>query len=260
MKTNYHTHTYRCKHARGEEKDYVLNAIEKNVSILGFSDHSPFENNKYDTSTRMDFSELKDYISIVNNLKETYKDKINIKCGLEIEYNNNEHKYYEKLLNEYKVDYLVLGQHFFANKNNKLINTYAINDSLHYIEYAKTIVNAIKTGYFKFLAHPDVIFVNDISWDKNCENCCDLIINVAKENDFILEFNANGLRRGKHTFCDGTRYSYPYKKFWDKVAKENIKVIINSDCHTHEQVWDNYMNKAYNLAKSWGLNIINEIF
>lgn len=28
MKTNYHTHTYRCKHAMGNDERIVLNAIK----------------------------------------------------------------------------------------------------------------------------------------------------------------------------------------------------------------------------------------
>ena len=258
MKTNYHTHTSRCKHATGSTKDYLLNAIEKNVSILGFSDHAPFKDGPYES--RMEFYELEDYIADIKNLKKDYSDKIDIKCGLEIEYIPSKIHYYKELLNDYKLDYLVLGQHFFTDSNNNFINTYLLNDSSKYIEYAKIAVEGMKTGFFKFLAHPDVIFINDVPWDENCEKCCDIIINAAKENDFILEFNANGIRKGIYDFCDGSRYSYPHKKFWDKVAKTNVKVIINSDCHEPKCVWDSTMDKAYDMAKSFGLNIINKIF
>ena len=29
MRTNYHTHTYRCHHASGTEEDYIIEGIEK---------------------------------------------------------------------------------------------------------------------------------------------------------------------------------------------------------------------------------------
>ncbi|WP_317367659.1 histidinol-phosphatase [uncultured Tyzzerella sp.] len=258
MKTNYHTHTLRCKHAVGNAKDYVLSAINENLSILGFSDHSPYPDDRF--GLRMDFCELEDYIKEVEDLKMEFKNKIFIKSGLEIEYDPREKDYYEELLNKYNLDYLALGQHFYINNNNEAINTYSLNDTKKYLEYGKTLVEAMKTGYFKFIAHPDVIFINDLPWDNNCDEFCNLIVKAAKENDFILEFNANGLRRGKKNFCDGTRYSYPHKSFWYKVAKENIKVIINSDCHNPIQVWDEYMDKAYDMANKLGLNVINEIF
>ena len=258
MRTNYHTHTYRCNHAVGSEKDYLLSAIEKNVSILGFSDHAPFKDDRYES--KMKFSELEEYISIVNSLKKEYSDKIDVKLGLEIEYDREHIDYYKELLNDYKLDYLVLGQHFYKNSKNEFINTYVIDNSEEYIEYANSVIEGMKTGFFKFLAHPDVIFINNVAWDKNTEKCCDLIIDAACENDFILEFNVNFLRRGLKQYEEGMRYAYPYKPFWDKVAKKDIKVIINSDCHNPDYIWDSYMDEGYKMAKEWGINVINEIF
>ena len=42
MFANYHTHTARCRHASGEDREYVLAAVQSGVKILGFSDHAPF--------------------------------------------------------------------------------------------------------------------------------------------------------------------------------------------------------------------------
>ena len=52
MRSNFHT--YRCKHAGGTEQDYVLAAINQEVSILGFSDHAPYPDDRF--GLRMDFS------------------------------------------------------------------------------------------------------------------------------------------------------------------------------------------------------------
>lgn len=257
MKTNYHTHTARCNHADGKEEDYVLEAIKQGVSILGFSDHGPYKDDKY--ALRMEFCELEDYINQVRFLQNKYKDKINIKCGLELEYAPNQKQYYKDLFDKYKIDYLVLGQHFYF-KDNQFINSYCLTNSGQFIDYAKSVVEGMKTGFFKFLAHPDVVFINDIKWDTNCEKCCDIIIKNAKEQDFILEFNANGVRKGVMPFNDGNRFAYPYEKFWEMVAKHNIKVIVNSDCHSPSEIFDDYVLQSYNLAKKWGLNIITEIF
>ena len=42
VRNNYHTHTTRCKHASGEDREYVEKAIESGLKILGFSDHCPW--------------------------------------------------------------------------------------------------------------------------------------------------------------------------------------------------------------------------
>ena len=38
---NYHTHTTRCNHAMGTEREYIETAISEGFEILGFSDHTP---------------------------------------------------------------------------------------------------------------------------------------------------------------------------------------------------------------------------
>ena len=42
MIANYHTHTKRCKHATGEDREYVEAASETGLKILGFADHCPW--------------------------------------------------------------------------------------------------------------------------------------------------------------------------------------------------------------------------
>ena len=39
---NYHTHTKRCNHAEGCEREYVEQAIANGMKTLGFSDHAPY--------------------------------------------------------------------------------------------------------------------------------------------------------------------------------------------------------------------------
>ena len=39
---SFHTHTTRCRHAEGEDREYVLEAVKSGMTVLGFSDHSPY--------------------------------------------------------------------------------------------------------------------------------------------------------------------------------------------------------------------------
>ena len=41
MIANYHTHTWRCRHADGTEREYVERAIEAALKFSVF-DHSPY--------------------------------------------------------------------------------------------------------------------------------------------------------------------------------------------------------------------------
>ncbi len=257
MKTNYHTHTKRCLHAQGSEKDYINSAIQSGLSILGFSDHAPFPDR--DFGLRMPYFELDDYTRSIDSLTKKYSADIILLKGLEIEYLPEYHSYYEFLLYEQKLDYLLLGEHFYQNPAGNLLNITQAQNTETYIDYANSVAAAMNTGYFKMVAHPDIFAMNRFKWDKNCEIAVDIIVEAAERTNTILEFNANGLRRGIHEYPDGNRPMYPHEAFWKKVSGTHIQVIIGSDCHNPTQVWDNYLPTSYDIVKSMGISPIETI-
>lgn len=256
MKSNFHTHTNRCRHAGGTEADYAAEAFEKGLDILGFSDHAPFQDVDY--GYRMQFDELTDYVATVHAEREKYAGKMRILTGLEIEYLPKYSDYYEYLLNDMKLDYLALGEHFF-DVNGNVVNIFSSESTETFIQYAKAIAEALKTKYFTFLAHPDIMFLNCFAWDKNCDRACDIIVNAAVKADIPVEFNANGIRRGKQEYPDGIRDPYPHPKFWSMAKEAGLKVLVGSDCHNPSQIYDESMQTAVNRAKDLKLNIIEEI-
>ena len=89
MIANYHTHTYRCGHAQGEEREYVQQAIAGGIKLLGFSDHTPydfFDSQPRNRPMRMMPEELPDYAESVRALAGEFRDRIEIHLGVEAEY------------------------------------------------------------------------------------------------------------------------------------------------------------------------------
>ena len=256
MASNFHTHTYRCRHAFGTEEDYVRNAVAKNLDQLGFSDHAPFP--RYDFGNRMPLSELPDYLKTIDELKQKYD--IPIFKGLEAEFHPMYQFYYKELFEDYKIEYLALGEHFYTKPNGEIKNIYFAESTKDYIDYANAICQGIESGFFAFVAHPDLMFLNPFPWDKNCQKASELIIKSAKKHDTILEFNANGYRRKQFPFPDGERYPYPHMNFWNMVKNTNIRVIVGSDCHEPHQVFDDKVELAYKTVDMLGLNVIDTIF
>ena len=77
MRANYHTHTWRCHHAYGTEKEYVEKAIESGMEILGFSDHAPYPfPDGYEASNKMLPSQLEDYVNTVLDIRREYEGQI----------------------------------------------------------------------------------------------------------------------------------------------------------------------------------------
>ena len=261
MKTNYHTHTPHCGHALGQSAaEYARAAFDDGLAVLGFSDHAAFPDT--DFGCRMQYDEMITYFNEVDELKKEYAPKgMQILKGLEIEYLpeylNTEgipgKNYYEFLLNDMKLDYLLCGEHFFRNEKGEIYNLYNIDGPERVIEYAKCCVEAMKTGYFKILAHPDLFGVNDFAWGRELDTASDIIIDGAVRYGTILEYNANGFRRGIHTYCDGRRLMYPLNRFWEKIKGAKVKVIIGSDSHNPKEIWDYAIDDAKEYLSSIGI-------
>ena len=257
VKINYHTHTFRCRHAQGTERDYVQAAVKAGMNILGFSDHAPFPDR--DFGLRMEYSELDDYLNTIDSLTKEFATDIILLKSLEIEYLPEYSSYYEKLLTDKHLDYLLLGEHFYHTENGSIHNITSAENTEWYVEYASAVSAALQTGYFKIVAHPDIYMMNHFAWDKNCDLAADLILSAADKAGVILEYNANGFRRDIHEYPDGARYMYPHKNFWRKVSNTNIPVIIGSDCHNPAQVWDAAMEQAYRELNELGIRPILQI-
>ena len=77
LTTNFHTHTTRCNHAVGEDRQYVEEAIKGGLKVLGFSDHSPyFFSGDYYSTFRMKREQVPGYVDSILALKKEYKDDI----------------------------------------------------------------------------------------------------------------------------------------------------------------------------------------
>ena len=98
-KNNYHTHTFRCKHATGDVVDYAREAFNGGATILGISDHVPWPDHRWD-EVRMDISQLDEYEQAIDYARKTYP-KLKILKGMECEYNKEFHSYLEDELLEW---------------------------------------------------------------------------------------------------------------------------------------------------------------
>ncbi len=257
MRTNFHTHHYLCGHAFGHVEDYVKEAILKNVKILGFSDHGPVENGLFHRMNESDFYNI--YLKEIQDAKEKYKNEIKIYRGLEIEY-FYDFDGYQNLLNH--LDYLILGGHFYTGYQRDFGSSYQIDTKEKLKSYTDLIVDGMDTGYFKILAHPDIFMTGYPIFDDFCESCSKRIIESAIKNHVIIEYNANGLRRGTRKYADGSiDYSYPNPHFFNLVSQyPNAKVIVSSDCHRPEDLYDEAMELCFKKLKELGINPITSIF
>jgi len=257
MLTNYHTHHYRCRHAKGQIEDFIEEAIKNQYTEIGMSCHVPYESFPELGNRRMDYEDLDIYFKEIQQAQKKYP-QIKVLSSLECEYFPKEHHYIKSLVS--KTDYLILAQHYIKTEGK-------YQDAFHFTEprqleiYGDVIEQGVKTKFFKILAHPDVFMTLYPQWDEACEAVTHRIAKLANQYDVILEVNANGLRRGLKEYKDGERYPYPSEKFWQIIATHypQTKVLVNSDCHNPKLLNDNYMKMAREMAKRLSLNVLEHI-
>ena len=219
---NYHTHTPRCRHASGAEREYIENAIAAGMTTLGFSDHTPyFFERDYYSNFRMFPENFPGYFETLASLKEEYRGRIDILIGLETEYYP---KHFGQLLDfiaPYQMDYLILGQHFTNNEYDGVYSGDPTDDERILAQYTEQVIEALHTGKFAYLAHPELLnFTGDrTTYRRWALRLCE----EAKALGIPLEINFLGFA--------GRRW-YPREDFLAVAGETGCTVIFGCDAHS----------------------------
>lgn len=247
MTANYHTHTPRCRHASGTEEEYVRAALDSGIEVLGFSDHTPyFFPGDYYSTMRMFPHQLQDYADTVRALQKAYAGTLQLHLGLEAEYYP---AYFSELLPRLRdagIEYLLLGQHWVGNEIGEPYCGRPTQEECRLQRYCDQVIDAMYTGYFTYLAHPDLLnFTGDERiYEKHMRRLC----RAAKECGMPLEINLLGLRSGRH---------YPNMRFWRLAAEENCDTVIGCDAHEPEALKHKDSEAtAMKIVQKYGLKLL----
>lgn len=225
---NYHTHTARCGHASGTDRAYVEEAIRCGFDTLGFSDHTPYPFHGVDDSgIRMRCAELEDYVRSVLALREEYKSDIRILLGLEVEYYPRFFAEWKTLVEPYPFDYFLLGQHFVGDEHDGVYSGWETDDPAVLKGYVDQTIEAMRTGLFLYLAHPDLIRYRDNRsplYETEMTRLCE----AAKSLAVPLEINLLGI---------WDRRWYPNPFFWEIAGRVQNEVVIGADAHRPEKLY-----------------------
>lgn len=251
MLYNYHTHTTRCNHASGADREYVEKAIEAGMEVLGISDHAPylFGNTGHFSGFRMRADQLFEYAESVRSLAKEYEKDIRVLLGFELEYYPDFHKDEMKFLSAVNPDYCIMGQHFLGNEIGDVYSGHT-NRPEQLTRYVTQVLEGLKTGDFAYLAHPDVagFAFEQEHIQKEYLRLCE----GAKELGIPLEINLLGLHTGRH---------YPNKALFEIAAKVGNEVVIGVDAHEPKYLADKALeNRGLQMVKDLGLKLIEKPF
>lgn len=250
MIANYHTHTWRCNHAQGTEREYVENGLRTGLQILGFSDHTPYIfPGDYYSSFRMHLDQLEDYVQTVLSLRREYAGRIEIPLGLELEYYPALLPQLLPILRDQGIEYLLLGQHFIGNEVDDYYTGVPTAEKPLLERYCDQTIEAMQSGLFTYFAHPDLIhFKGDSNfYARHVRRIC----REAKSCGIPLEINLLGLHGGRH---------YPNPRFWEVAAEENCAVVLGRDAHDPQTLLDTQTEKkALAMVQKLGLTLLDSV-
>lgn len=254
IRNNWHTHTSRCGHAKGSDEEYVLSAIKAGIKRLGFSDHAPYPN-VYNDGFRMYYEDLPGYIESIRQLKEKYKNQIEVYLGLEIDYCE---EHIDTLIQYRKeFDYLIIGQHGVKLDDD---SSYLIKDKEGLKKYCDIIERACEKGLVDCIAHPDVCMWSYPKIDEHAIDAARRIADIAHKYKVPVEANCgSGVFRGAKKYEDCIRYAYPTEAFFKEFAKKDNEVIIGLDIHDPQLFGtDEYINRAMSVIERSKCKIISD--
>lgn len=280
---NYHTHTYRCGHAVGNEYEMIEAALHEGYQEIGMSCHIALPHYRSHLlnslssirsiqglkscigaflrngpKMRMPYDEKEDYLDALNNCQKHFH-YIKIYKGFEAEYFEDYLDYYQNLLSSGEVDYLILGHHFHKHSIHDCYygrKNLTKKDLLNYVE---ELEKAMDTGLFTYIAHPDLFLMGYAKIDDVSKEVILRICKNAKATNTPLELNAGGVRKGEVKMNGKDVYPYANAYFFQIASMIGNDIILGLDAHSPEQLSCEMYHYLEKLAKEYHLHVLDHI-
>lgn len=249
IKCNYHTHTVLCD-GKNTAEELVLEAIDKGFEVLGFSAHSPLQGEEWCL-----MPDTEEYRQTISALKEKFKDKIEILCGIEQDYYSEKEEGYDFVIGS--VHCVKVGDKLIAVDDKAQIMIDAINEHFEgnsdafaqeYFRTVSDVVNKTGAGIIghldlieKFCEQTNIFNPDSEAYRKASEEAVKKLCTTGA----LFEINTGAMARGLRTA------PYPSERLLKLIRTYGGDVIINSDCHDKRYL-DYGFDEALRLAKECG--------
>lgn len=251
---NLHTHSTFCDGADTPE-EIIISALEQGFSSIGFSGHSymPF-------NSKMSMSEegTSQYKKEINSLKEKYKDKLDIFCGIEFEmFSTDDLSGYDYIIGDahyLKINGEYIGFDRDVQTVKGIIDTYFGGNGLLYAKaYYETLSQLpdIAPRKVDIVGHFDIVtkhiekenFFDTES--REYKRFALEALHALAERIELFEINTGAVSRGYRTS------PYPQSFILKELKSLNKGIVISSDCHNKNHLTQSF-DEAALLARNAG--------
>ncbi len=246
---NLHTHSTFCD-GKDDCESTVKRALELGFTAIGFSGHARMS---YSPFLGLDPARTEAYKQTVLDLKEKYRDQIQVFLGMEFDIYSEEDKTgYEYMLGAFH--YLKRGNEYIAfdrsrEEVQRIIREYFGGDGLKFAEaYYEEISHMPEYGKFDIVAHFDLVDKHpglvDTESPRYRAAALEAVRSLAKSIP-IFEINTGAISRGYRD----TPYLAPF--ILKELNRLGCDVVISSDCHDNRYL-DCAFKESMELARSCG--------
>ena len=237
MTSDLHTHTT-FSDGKNTPEEMVLSAIEKGLKTIGISDHSV---TAFDSSYCLKAEQISNYIKEIERLKEKYRDKIEVLCGIE------QDLYSPKL--DYKFDYIIGSVHYIKVQDDYVpvdLSAQILKDAaekyfdgdvfLLIEEYYRAVGTVAEETGADIIGHFDLVTKfqeKEPLFDEKDEryiNAWKFAVDKLIKADIPFEINYGAISRGYRTT------PYPSKDIQEYIIKKGGRFVYSSDSHNADTI------------------------
>src|SRR5262249_12989435 len=249
---DYHVHTYRCGHAGGKTRDFVLKAIERGLSEIGITDHIPLyflPDQERDPSLAMKESDFDGYVAEVLELKEEFRGQIAVRLGLEADYREGHEAGLARWLAPADWDLVLGSAHWVAGGWIDAPGSSArfAKEGTDYLydEYYRLLAKAASSGLFDVLTHFDLPKKFGHRPARPRQGAEDAAIAAARASGCAVELSSAGPRKPVGA-------AYPEDRLLRRMVAGETPVTFSSASHPPAEVGWGY-EKTLELAHHCGV-------
>lgn len=259
FKSNCHTHTTYCD-GKNTAREMIEAAIEKGFVSLGFSGHSPMND---ENSWTMSSQGVINYKEEIKALKQEYKDKIDILCGIELDsdyahVNPDEFEYVIGSVHQFKKEGIAYDVDYTAEMLQKIIDDFFDGSFIEMSRsYFGTLADFVAGTRVDVVGHIDLITKFNIDkplFDEGDEEYRRIIYAavdriLSSKPDILFEVNTGAMYRM------GKKEPYPAEFILKYICSKGGRITLTSDSHCTEAI-DFAFEKATDFIKKCGFNEI----
>lgn len=256
-----HVHTSFSTDSQAPMESMVLQAIQNGLKGIIFTDHMDYNfPKKYDWDTQSPEGpftfDLDSYLRSINDLKEKYKDEIEVCPGVEIGLKNDAYDKNVALSHNDALDYVIGSTHLIENIDPYYPEYWEMYEENKGIQkyFDTTLDNLLNLGDIRIdsIGHLDYIVRYSPSGSKtyrysSFSEVIDEILHVIIDKEISLEINTSGYEKSGNMPNPNFDIIKRYQVLGGK------KITFGSDAHSTDRIGKRFED-AKNLAKEAGFN------